>query len=49
MSWEMQPPSRGCVLKRADKQAPLQTYLAAAFARLCVETKEFKYYERVFN
>ncbi len=24
---DLQPPPRGCVLKRADKQAPLQTYL----------------------
>ena len=33
-----QPPSRGCVLKRFLEDAEHQKDLAAAFARLCVET-----------
>ena len=35
----MQPPSRGCVLKPKSVKASMGRVAAAAFARLCVETK----------
>ena len=35
----MQPPSRGCVLKQDLPYEPHQKLTAAAFARLCVETR----------
>ena len=39
-----QPPSRGCVLKQKVQRLTILSMLAAAFARLCVETlcKQFK-------
>ena len=34
-----QPPSGGCVLKLKDVAQSLQSGVAAAFGRLCVETR----------
>ena len=36
---KMQPPSGGCVLKQKDVWRVVMFILAAAFGRLCVETK----------
>ena len=38
----MQPPSRGCVLKHFQSPITKNNAQAAAFARLCVETKVTK-------
>ena len=38
----MQPPSRGCVLKQLRLELIQRLKYAAAFARLCVETKTSK-------
>ena len=38
LSWILQPPSGGCVLKHIIKLKAFNSATAAAFGRLCVET-----------